>query len=279
MENFWTSEISGLLKAVSDLTGIPVIWKNASGGGEPGLPENQILHCNPFCALIKKRKALVKKCSQNDCIIVKRKSEELKKPFLNECHAGVIEFIVPLFSDEIYNGAVFFGPFKKNSIPCMYKFTEKEYLELPENNTEIENSVARIFSILTQYIIDKKEKFVRKQLEDKIKNKKIQTAIGYINNHFAGPVSVPELAAECGLSISRFIHLFRKECGTNFSEYLAMRRMEEAKKLLSDTNMKIYEIASNCGYSNQCYFGMVFKKITGFSPGDYRKKHRKRLTV
>lgn len=67
--------------------------------------------------------------------------------------------------------------------------------------------------------------------------------------------------------------LFKKEVGENFSQYLINARIERAKKLLSqDHYSKISDIAHKVGYGNNPqYFGQVFKKITGYTPSEYRK--------
>ncbi len=46
--------------------------------------------------------------------------------------------------------------------------------------------------------------------------------------------------------------------------------MNQANRLLKSTNLKIYEIAQECGYSNSNYFTKVFKEVTGISPAEYR---------
>lgn len=52
-------------------------------------------------------------------------------------------------------------------------------------------------------------------------------------------------------------------------EYLNLVRIEQAKTLLRDSNMKIYQIALEVGYSNPSYFYEVFKKLTGKRPREY----------
>jgi two-component system response regulator YesN len=60
-------------------------------------------------------------------------------------------------------------------------------------------------------------------------------------------------------------NLFTKEMGITFSSYLKQIRMEKAKELILETNLKIYEVACRVGYPNQKYFSKVFKEYTGTS--------------
>ncbi|MFI3257477.1 MAG: helix-turn-helix transcriptional regulator, partial [Spirochaetales bacterium] len=70
--------------------------------------------------------------------------------------------------------------------------------------------------------------------------------------------------------------LFKKETGITYGAYIKKIRMEEAKRCLEQTNMKIFEIAFRVGYSDFGYFSKVFKSYTGFSPKDYVKHHTKK---
>lgn len=85
------------------------------------------------------------------------------------------------------------------------------------------------------------------------------------------------------LSVADFLYvsapylskLFRRETGENFAAYLARKRIAEAKALLKNTNMKMYEIAQKTGYTSQHYFSNAFKKHMEMSPVDYRKNLQK----
>ena len=72
--------------------------------------------------------------------------------------------------------------------------------------------------------------------------------------------------------------LFRRETGENFAAYLTRKRISEAKTMLKNTNMKMYEIAQKTGYTSQHYFSNAFKKHMEMSPVDYRKTFRKKET-
>ena len=64
--------------------------------------------------------------------------------------------------------------------------------------------------------------------------------------------------------------LFRQVTGTTFKEHLNRVRVEEAARLLSNTDYPVMEIAIACGYKDQSYFTKVFKKLTGLTPKQYR---------
>ena len=64
--------------------------------------------------------------------------------------------------------------------------------------------------------------------------------------------------------------LFRQVTGMTFKEHLNRIRIEEAARLLSNTDYSVMEIAIACGYKDQSYFTKVFKKLTGLTPKQYR---------
>lgn len=58
----------------------------------------------------------------------------------------------------------------------------------------------------------------------------------------------------------------------NFVDILNKIRIEHAKRYLKETNLKIYEISRNVGYSDIAYFSKVFRSLTGMSPKQYRER-------
>jgi len=64
--------------------------------------------------------------------------------------------------------------------------------------------------------------------------------------------------------------MFKKITGINFTDYLSRVRIEKAKNLLLNRNLRISEIAYEVGFQSLTHFNRVFKKITGQSPTEYR---------
>lgn len=68
--------------------------------------------------------------------------------------------------------------------------------------------------------------------------------------------------------------IFKKETGVSISSYILQKRVEEAKKLLAQSNLPINTVSIYVGYSNFSYFTKMFKENTGYSPLDYRRKFK-----
>ena len=96
----------------------------------------------------------------------------------------------------------------------------------------------------------------------------------YVRNHYADEfLSLDNICEVLGVSNSYFSTIFKKETGNSFIGYLTDYRMEQASRLLIETNEKSYIIAKNIGYADPNYFSYVFKRKFGVSPSKYRTEH------
>ena len=112
-------------------------------------------------------------------------------------------------------------------------------------------------------------------LEDESKARyrhEITRAVNYINEHFNEQIELNEVAEYIHLSPYYLSRLFKKETGRNLIDYLNEVRINRAKDLIKDPALKLYEIAEKVGYRDNTYFGQMFKKYVGISPGDFRRK-------
>lgn len=103
-----------------------------------------------------------------------------------------------------------------------------------------------------------------------ISNYTINRTIEYIRTHYHEGISLEKTAEILNITPEYLSMLFKREMGMNFSVFLKEFRISHAKRLLKGTDMKIYEVAQECGYSNSNYFTKVFKEVTGISPAEYR---------
>lgn len=100
----------------------------------------------------------------------------------------------------------------------------------------------------------------------------MEDAASYVDHNYFKNLTLEEVAPLFGYNNVYFGKVFSKEIGISFNTYLNKKRIEEAKKLLAGSDIKIYDIAERVGYSDVDYFGRKFRSIEGISPADYRKK-------
>ncbi len=102
--------------------------------------------------------------------------------------------------------------------------------------------------------------------------KVVKMAIDYIEQNYNDTLSLQNLAKAVYMNPSYFSSLFKQQTGYGFSDYLVQVRVEHAKQLLIDQpNLKSYEIANQIGYKDAKYFTQIFKKLTGYTPMEYRE--------
>jgi two-component system response regulator YesN len=110
------------------------------------------------------------------------------------------------------------------------------------------------------------------QINQKVNSALVRKIINHISNYYFDKISLEDIAVKMNVSPEYLSHLFTKEVGASFSEYLKKFRINEAKKLMPNSNYKIYEIGEKIGYKDPKYFCKVFKEVTGFSPKEYMTK-------
>jgi len=100
----------------------------------------------------------------------------------------------------------------------------------------------------------------------------IRRAREYLESFYSDQeTSLESLAEHLGLTPAYLSKLFKAETGRNYSEELAALRIERAKELLVNTNLRSSEVGSKVGYANPQYFATAFRKATGRSPSEYRE--------
>ena len=102
---------------------------------------------------------------------------------------------------------------------------------------------------------------------------RIEEAMNFLCRRLGEPTGLDDLASHVGLSVSRLAHLFRQEVGLTPQQFLEGQRLHRARQLLELTARPIAAIAAEVGYENPFYFTLRFKRETGYSPRDYRKKY------
>ncbi|WP_040206054.1 response regulator [Neobacillus jeddahensis] len=95
----------------------------------------------------------------------------------------------------------------------------------------------------------------------------------YLQAHFDREVKLQEISEHFYISREYISRKFKQEFNVNITDYMVKIRMERAKSLLKNSQLKIYEIAGMIGYQDDKYFRKVFKKVEGITPNEYRELH------
>lgn len=97
----------------------------------------------------------------------------------------------------------------------------------------------------------------------------------YVETHYAEKITVDSAADACHLSKYYFLHEFKKHAGMTFGSYLSVFRLEKSLSLLRDGDLKIVDVAFQCGFGNVHSFNTAFKNYFNMTPHEYRGRWRK----
>ncbi|TDF94376.1 response regulator transcription factor [Paenibacillus piri] len=146
--------------------------------------------------------------------------------------------------------------------------TEISELRVMETQEQVNAWVQERISILEQSIAQ--------WLEER-NGRLAERTIRYIEQYYMQECSLAGVASHLHLNANYFSNLFKKQTGESFISYLMRFRMDKAKMLLTNTDMRISEIADAVGYADSNYFATAFRQAAGQSPSEYRKQHQPKL--
>ncbi len=135
------------------------------------------------------------------------------------------------------------------------------------NQLYIKSSLLRILAILSSHkLFTTTEKNYDKRVED------IKTVMAYVRNNYKEKIYISDLADQVSLNEQYFCRFFKKAIGRTPMEYVNEYRIKQSLRLLEETDLPIMEVCLECGYNNLGNFLREFRKHTGTTPLQYRKK-------
>jgi AraC-like DNA-binding protein/ligand-binding sensor protein len=269
-------------RAFNDTTGLPLsirpkeVWNLVQSGRRKE---------NPFCKLMA---TTSKTCSA--CLQVQEELTECPegKPASVTCFAGLCDTAVPVrmggdIVGYLQTGQVGLeqpssGQFTQISkqlidwgLDVDLKEVEEAYFQSKVLSQEQYDSVVRLLTIFAQHL-----SLLCNQLmihEENVEPPMISRAKRYIDEHQDEDISLTDVSKSVNASTFYFCKMFKKATGINFTEYLSRVRVEKAKNLLLNPNARVSEVAYQVGFQSLTHFNRVFRKLTGHSPTEYRRRN------
>lgn len=128
---------------------------------------------------------------------------------------------------------------------------------------------------LSLYEVWRKERMLLEQDEQQDgQNHLVRWMDEYINDHYGEDISLSLLAEKMNYNPAYLSRLYSEQTGKTLTESINCKRVEEAKKLLKNSGLKIKDIAGKVGFYSGKHFNLVFKKMVGISPGEYREREK-----
>ena len=266
-------------RAFNDATGLPLALRPVESWQ---LPHHQQRKENPFCALLAERSRACAACLQVQETLAKSASHE---PASVTCAVGLCDTAVPLKLGNRLLGFLHTGQiFRKKPTEAQFEKLgtlfaqwglqgETEKLKAAYFNSRVmppkeHQSIVKLLAIFAEHLSLLSNQIVVRQ--DNAEPPMIQRAKEYINQHHGEELSLGQVAKAVNSSTFYFCKMFKKFTGVNFTEYLSRVRIEAARNLLLNPNLRISEIAYEVGFQSLTHFNRVFKRIVGESPTEFR---------
>jgi AraC-like DNA-binding protein len=268
-------------KAFSETTGLPVSLRPVESWQ---LPHHGKRHENPLCAMLAEKSRSCATCLQMQQQLSDSAGFE---PATVTCQLGLVDTAVPVRLGEQLIGFLQTGQvLRKKATPAQIGRTARlmaawglqmsgERLKSLYYGTKVLSSkqyeaVVQLLSIFAQHISVVSNQIVvhREHAESPV----IRRAKEFIVENQAEDLSLGQVAKAVNTSVFHFCKMFKKATGLNFTEYVSRVRVEKARNLLLNPNLRISEIAYEVGFQSLTHFNRVFKKTTGQSPTDYKSQ-------
>lgn len=159
---------------------------------------------------------------------------------------------------------IFLTGYDENYIAFTSKSGSGDYLLKPAQPNEIEEALNKYIPIV--------KRSVSASLKAPCEHDDILTVMEYIERNFHLEINLDTLSRLVFLSGQYLSRLFKQETGYTITQYITVRRLEEAKKCLIYRRENVMEVSKNCGFSDPNYFTRVFKKHEGVTPTQYQQQ-------
>ena len=266
-------------RAYSDATGLPLALRAKETWQPPfrGRPRE-----NGFCALMSSKSATCAACLR----MQERMSEAAADgPAVEKCHFGLTEAAVPVKVGAntlgyLATGQVFTQKpteehfekaartMKRLGVAVNRSEARKSFMATRVISRSQLTSAARLLAIFAQHLAMKVNQLaVRRSNAEPIA---VIRAKDHIRQHLGEEITLGDVAKASCTSTFYICKLFKRHTGMNFTEYVSRLRVDRAKELLANPNLRISEIAYEVGFQSLTHFNRIFRKLEGQAPTAYR---------
>jgi AraC-like DNA-binding protein len=266
-------------RAFTEATGLPVALRPVESWQ---LPHHRQSGENPFCGMMASKSRACAACLQVQQKLAESAQYESQTV---TCHNGLCDTAVPVRLDDklvafLHTGQVFRRKPTAAQFDRVCKFAadsgvdvDREKLKTAYFSTQVlsakeHGAMVKLLQIFAQHLSMVSNQIVVQQ--ENAEPPIILRAKEFIKQNQTEDISLGQVAKAVNTSTFYFCKMFKKFTGINFTDYVSRLRIESAKNLLLNPNLRISEIAYEVGFQSLTHFNRVFKKIIGQSPTEYR---------
>jgi AraC-like DNA-binding protein len=268
-------------RAFTKATGLPVVLTAVES---LQLSFHDHRNQGPFCALMARGSRTCGACLQSQSKVAEAAVESSQTTV---CFAGLCETVVPLRLGSrligfLRTGQVFQREPSERQFQRTVKLLESWAIKLDRNDVREAYFKTRVVShdqhaagvklltIFAEHLATLGNQILiqRENAEPPM----ITKAKDFIREHHVEDLSLPQIAQVANTSTFHFCKLFKRATGLTFTNFVSHVRIESAKRLLINPQLRVSEVAYEVGFQSLTHFNRVFQKLLGQSPTEYRLK-------
>ena len=262
--------------AFERLTGLAVSLHDLTRSLWAYLPPDRFEHLNPLCRSIKAVRQPA--CTRFDLNLVRGEAVLQPEGFVKVCHAGLVEWVVPLIEQGEVRIVLFAGVRRpapglervlRDPSPLSRGGPWSPHLaKLPAVDDGEAEWILESLRQLAERLFTWRIKVTPGGRRDLPRSEAIRQHL--IQRHADPAYDLDQLAHHLNLSASRTGHAVREACGESFITLLTEIRLRTAAGLLRHTSLPVTQVMQQSGFGNRAHFHQVFKQRFASSPGKYR---------
>lgn len=156
----------------------------------------------------------------------------------------------------------------KKGIQVSLLLSDEMSVQIAEKANQSVADMIRWVNYLLSHIFEYEEKIQKSQTI-------IEKINGYVQEHYKENIGRNEIGAHFYLVPEYLAKMYKKKTGKNLKDYINEYRIEQARNLLNNPQMKVSDVAEEVGFDNYSYFSTLFKKYMGMTPNEYKKSRNK----
>lgn len=225
------------------------------------------------------------------CLICDEKAVDIVtqtgKPYIYKCHFGFMEVLIPIIINGTVAAICFLGQIRSDNnersfdrICDKIKNIDQDFYEslnfekLREQYESMKVMTTESVESLCRLIDSFVPVFVQSGLVSTMKSNIKSEFVYYVHKNINKHIKLSDATEALNISQAHLCRIVKQEFGMSFTEYINDVKIKKAKEFLSGTSYSVSEIAQGLGFDDSNYFSRLFKKITGETAINYRKKHK-----
>lgn len=284
------ANLQELMDTIAQVTGLDLCIypppRQGSSSSFDELPAPYRRHMSAFCRAARDTHD-GRGCRGHDSLVTNARAADVGQPFVQTCHRGVAEVIVPIFHGSEHLGTLFIGQvvtprierqgFEAVWAAAKTQVVHREPLQrgfeaLPRMSEQHLLSIGRLADTAIRGLAERlsADAFA---LEVRLQGAPaIRHAVNILHKEQCWHITSSEMARRVHTSPAHFSRHFHRIMGRTFSRYLTEQRINHAQVLLRHSRAPIAQVAERCGFTRQSYFTRKFREVCGMTPTQYRAR-------